>query len=103
MIARIKKNDTVLVLSGKDRGKQGLVISMDKRGKAALVKGVGIVTRHVKPKRAGEKGGIVQEERPVLLCKLMPVCGSCKKECRIRIKHTEDAKLRICSRCNETF
>ena len=104
MLSRIKKNDSVVVLSGKDKGKQGLVISVDHKNEMAFVKDVSVVTRHIKPRKAGEKSGIVKEERPILLCKIMPICPSCKKPCRIQVHFQENAeKNRMCGRCKETF
>ncbi len=104
MLSRVKKNDTVLVLSGKDKGKQGLVISVDPKKDLVLVKDVGVVTRHVKARRAGEKGGLVKEEGYVPLCRVMPMCPSCKKPCRVQMKFLEgNDKARICHRCKEAF
>lgn len=104
MLSRIKKNDSVVVLSGRDKGKQSLVISVDQKTGMALIKDVGIVTRHVKAKKAGEKNRIVKEERPILLCKIMPICPSCKKPCRVQVKFQEDGdKARMCGRCKESF
>ena len=104
MLSRVKKNDTVLVLSGKDKGKQGHVIEVDPKKNLVLVKDVGVVTHHVKPKRSGEKGKILKEERAVQLCKVMPICPACKKACRVQVKFLEDhAKARMCHHCKETF
>lgn len=104
MLARVKKNDTVVLLSGKDKGKQGLVLAVYPKDDLVLVKEVGMVVRHTKPTRAGQKGGIVKEERPVTLSKVMPVCSSCKKPCRIQAKMLDGGdKVRICNRCKETF
>lgn len=104
MLSRVKKNDTVLVLSGKDKGKQGSVISVDPKKDLVLVKDVGIITRHVKARRAGEKGGLVKEESYIPLCRVMPVCPSCKRPCRVQVKFLEDEnKTRICHRCKEAF
>lgn len=104
MLARIKKNDTVLVLSGKDKGKQTEVLAVYPKEDMALVKDVSVVTRHVKPTKQGQKGSIVKEERPVRLSKIMPVCSSCKKACRIQVKALEAGdKVRICNRCKESF
>lgn len=104
MLARVKKNDTVVLLSGKDKDKQGLVLAVYPKQDLVLVKDVGVVTRHVKPTRAGQKGGIVKEERPVPLAKVMPVCSACKKACRIQTKMLDGGdKVRICNRCKETF
>ena len=104
MLSRIKKNDSVIVLSGKDKGKQSLVISVDHKIGVALVKDVGVIAHHVKARKAGEKSRIVREERPILLCKIMPVCPSCKKPCRVQVRfHEEEQKARMCGRCKETF
>jgi len=105
MLSRVKKNDTVLVLSGKDKGKQGTVIAIDPKNDLVLVKDVCIITRHVKAQKTGQKGGIVKEESYIQLCRVMPVCPSCKKPCRVQIKFLEDNKNkeRICHRCKEAF
>lgn len=104
MLSRVKKNDTVVVVSGKDKGKQGQVLSIDTKKGRAFVKDVGIVTRHVKAKKAGEKSRIVKEESGVQLCKLMPVCSACKKPCRTQVKLLEQgSKTRSCVRCKEAF
>lgn len=104
MVARIKKNDTVLVISGKDKGKQGSVItSLPKKG-MVLVKDVGIKTRHVKARRAGEVGGIKKEESFIDASKVMPVCTACKKATRINAKMLETGRMaRVCNRCEEIF
>lgn len=104
MLSRIKKNDTVCILSGKDKGKQGLVISVDHKNDLVLVKDVAIITRHQKAKRAGETSRIVKEESYIPLCKVMPMCPSCKKACRVRVQLRENAnKSRVCHRCNDAF
>lgn len=104
MLSRVKKNDLVLVLSGKDKGKQGHVITVDPKSNMIIVKDVAIVTKHIKAKRGGEKGRIVKEESPIALCKVMPVCPSCKKACRVQVRFLEKGdKARICNRCKEAF
>jgi large subunit ribosomal protein L24 len=104
MLSRVKKNDTVFVMSGKDKGKQGHVISVDHKNDLVLVKDVGIIVRHVKPQRSGEKGKIVREEKSIPLCKVMPICPSCKKACRVQVRFLEgDNKARVCNRCKEAF
>ena len=103
MLSRVKKNDLVVVTSGKDRGKEGTVIAIDSKKGSVLIKGVGMVTRHVKAKRQGEKGGIKKEERYFPLCKVMPVCRSCKKACRVQMKIDGKKKTRTCHRCKESF
>jgi large subunit ribosomal protein L24 len=104
MVARIKKNDTVVVLSGKDKDKTGTVIEvLPKKGKV-LVKGIALVTRHVKARRQGEVSGIKKEETYLDAGALMPLCGACKKACRVNAKMMEDGtRVRICNRCEEIF
>jgi large subunit ribosomal protein L24 len=101
---RIKKNDNVVVVAGKDKGKQGPVIAiLPKKGKV-IVKGVDIVTRHVKARRQGETSSIKREEAYIDLSKVMPLCSSCQKPVRLRVKVGEDgAKMRVCNRCTATF
>jgi len=104
MLSRIKKDDLVFVLSGKDKGKEGRVLDIDTKNKTVLVKNISIVTRHVKAKKAGERGGILKEESYISLSRVMPVCSSCKKACRIQVKIKEDEnKVRVCHRCKEEF
>ena len=92
MIARIKKNDIVQILSGKNKGKQGSVIAiLPKKGKV-MVKGVAVATHHVKPRRAGEPGGIRKEERFIDMSCVMPVCSSCKKPSRVNTKEVGHGK-----------
>lgn len=104
MIARVKKNDIVCVISGKDKGKTGQVIAiLPKKGKV-MVKGVAVATKHVKARRQGQVAGIKQEEVFIGLEKVMPVCSACKKACRVGVKVLEDGKKsRICSCCKEMF
>ena len=101
---RIKKNDKVAVVSGKDRGKEGVVIALlPKRGKVK-VKGVGIVTRHVKARRQGETAGIKKEESFIFVSKVMPICPACKRACRVNTKELENSvKVRTCGRCKEVM
>ena len=102
MIARIKKNDTVEILSGKDKGHQGQVIEiLPKKGKV-MVKGLNIITRHVKPRRQGEVGSIKKMESYLSLARVLPVCSACKKACRVVSKQLEGGKkARACNHCNE--
>lgn len=104
MLARIKKEDLVLVLSGRDKGKKGRVINIDRKKECALVKDIAIITRHVKARKQGEKSGILKEESYISLCKIVPICPSCKKVCRIQVQIREDkGKVRVCHRCKEEF
>src|SRR5436190_24217150 len=102
MITRIKKNDTVQFLSGKNKGKTGAVLAiLPKKGKI-MVKGVAIATHHVEPRRAGEPGGIRKEEKFVDMSCVMPICSSCKKPSRVNAKQLDTGMMvRVCNRCKE--
>ena len=97
----IKKNDTVVVLSGKDKGKQGKVLeTMPSAGKV-LVQGINIATTHVKPRRQGEEGGIIRKEAPLYVSKVMRVCPKCNKPTRAAYKLENGEKRRVCKKCGE--
>lgn len=102
-MAHIKKNDTVKVVSGKERGRQGKVLRVLKEKNAALVERLNFVKRHT---RAGsgpsQQGGIIEKEAPMALSKLMLVCPKCSKPSRTGIKTLEDgSRVRFCKRCEE--
>ena len=95
----IRKDDTVVVLSGKDKGKQGKVLSVDPKGGKVIVEGVNIVSRHQKPRRQGEEGGIIKMESALYACKVMRVCPKCSKPTRPAHKVTANGKVRVCKKC----
>lgn len=95
----VKKNDTVVVLSGKDKGKQGKVLSVNPEAGKVIVEGVNVATRHQKPRRQGEEGGIVKKETPIYACKVMTVCPKCNKATRVAHKIEGDKKVRVCKHC----
>lgn len=103
MVARIKKNDSVVVVSGKDKGKRGSVIEIFPKKDKVVVEGIGIATKHVKARRAGEQAGIKKEEALIDLAKVMPVCSSCNKPCRVNVKLVAGKNARACNRCEEIF
>lgn len=104
MVQRIKKDDLVQVVSGKDRGATGTIVSIDKKKNRVLVKGVGMITKHIKPKRTGEKGQILKEESYIHISNVMPVCPGTKKPCRVGAQVRPDGKrVRISKKNNEEF
>ena len=96
----IRKDDLVVVLSGKDKGKQGKVLEvMPKEGKVVVEK-VNMVSRHTKPRKQGDQGGILQKEAPLYACKVQRVCPKCGKPTRAAHKVQADGKkVRICKKC----
>ncbi len=95
----IKKDDLVVVLSGKDAGKQGKVLATQPSAGKVIVEGVNIVSRHTKPRRQGEEGGIIKKEAPIYACKVQRVCPKCGKATRIGHKVEGDKKVRVCKKC----
>ena len=96
----IKKDDLVVVLSGKDKGKQGKVLEvMPKSGKVVVEK-INVVSRHTKPRKQGEQGGIIKKEAPIYACKVQRVCPKCNKPTRHAHKLLEGGKkVRVCKKC----
>ena len=96
----IKKDDTVIVLSGRDKGKEGTVLSVNPKGGKAIVQGISVAKRHTKPRREGEPGGIIDLETPIYVSKLMRVCPKCYKPTRPAhsFKSTGE-KVRVCKKC----
>jgi large subunit ribosomal protein L24 len=92
MLARIKINDTVMIISGKDKGKTGTVIDISAKKGKVMVKGIAVVTRHTKPKRQGETGGIKKLEGYIDLSKVMPICPETKKPARVGSKTLENGE-----------
>ena len=94
----VKKGDTVIVLSGKDRGKKGKVLSTHPAAGKVVVEGVNFATKHVKPRKQGDPSGIMKQETPIRACKVMRVCP--------RVKHqilASGEKVRVCTKCGETI
>lgn len=101
---RVKKNDTVKVITGKDKGKTGVVIDILPHKDKVKVKDVAILTKHVKARRQGQESMIKKEEAFIELSNVMPLCSSCSKPCRIKIKILSDGKkARVCSQCQEVI
>ena len=98
---KIKKGDNVLVISGKDKGKKGKVIeSLSDKGRV-LVEGVNLRKKHIKPKKQGEKGQVVQLPAPVDLSNLKVICPKCQKASRISYKTEGKNKYRVCKKCKQ--
>ena len=96
---KIKKNDTVVILSGKDRGKQGKVLGTVPGEGKVVVEGINMVTCHVKPRKQGEQGGIVKREAALAACKVQVVCPKCSKATRVAHKVENGKKTRVCKHC----
>ena len=99
MAMNIKKGDTIVVLSGKDKGKQGKVLGTVPKSTKIVAEGINMVTCHVKPRKQGDQGGILKKEAPLYACKVQRVCPKCNKPTRIGHKVEGDKKVRICKKC----
>ncbi|NBP00544.1 MAG: 50S ribosomal protein L24 [Proteobacteria bacterium] len=101
---RVKKNDKVLVISGKDKGKTSSVIAISPKTGKIMVKDVAVTIRHVKARKQGDIPGIKREESYICLSKVMPICPSCKKPCRVGALELKDGKkARVCGQCKEVM
>lgn len=98
----VRRDDTVLVLTGKDKGKKGRVIRVFADEHRALVEKVNMVKRHSKPTQQLPQGGVVEKEAPIHLSNLMVVCGKCGKPTRVGVKTlAAGKKARLCRKCGE--
>ena len=95
----IRKDDTVIVLSGKDKGKQGKVLSANPKAEKVVVEGINVASHHRKPRKQGEEGGIIKIETPIRVCKVQVVCPKCGKATRVAHKIEGDKKVRVCKKC----
>jgi len=95
----IKKNDTVKIITGKDKGKTGKVLKVINDTKRAVVEGINLYKKHVRPKKEGEKGQIITVPRPLHVSNLQLVCPSCGKPTRISYVIEGKNKSRVCKKC----
>ncbi len=96
---KIKKGDTVEVLSGNDKGKTGEVLEVIPKMQRVIVKGVNIRKKHVKPRKQGEEGGIIPVECSIHSSKVNVVCPKCNKATRVGVIKEGKEKIRVCKKC----
>ncbi len=105
----VHKNDTVVVIAGNSRGKQGKILKVFPREQRVIVENVNLVKRHTRPSQKNPQGGIVQKEAPIHATNVMVVCPKCNKPTRVGHAHVVDATsgnkktMRVCKKCNEMF
>ena len=97
----LKKGDSVVVLSGKDKGKQGKIISAAPDNNSVIVEGINKVKRHTKPSLKVPQGGIISKEMPIHASKLQLICPNCNKPTRIAHKVVAAKNARFCKHCNQ--
>lgn len=99
---KLRKDDLVRVISGKERGKQGKIVRIDRAKGRAIIMGVNMVKKAMKKKSQNDRGGIIEIEAPVRLCNMMIICKKCGPT-RIGFKIDGDAKKRVCRKCGEAL
>ncbi|MEK7629787.1 MAG: 50S ribosomal protein L24 [Patescibacteria group bacterium] len=96
---KIRKNDQVKILRGKDRDKTGKVLSIDTKTNKLIVQGLNLFKKHARPKKQGEKGEIVQIAKPLPISVVALVCPNCHEASRVGFRFEDDKKVRYCKRC----
>ena len=99
MKMNIRKGDKVEVITGKDKGKQGVVLRGIPQNQRVLVEGVNMVKKAMRPTQQNPQGGIVTKEAPIHVSNVMLICPSCKEATRVNIKREDGKKVRVCKHC----
>ncbi len=102
---KIKKNDQVMVRSGRDRGARGKVLRVQPVDRTAIVERINLVKKHTRPNPQRQiQGGVLEREAPIRLSKLMVICPECGKPSRMGRRRLEDGRgVRVCRRCDATL
>lgn len=99
---RIKRDDTVLVIAGRDRGKRGTVRRVFPRDERLIVQGVNMIKRHTRPRPPTQPGGIIEREAPLHISNVMLICAACDRPVRVGFRTRENGvKVRVCRSCGE--
>lgn len=96
---KIRKNDNVIMLGGKDRGKKGKVVLVLPESGKVVVEGLNLIKKHLRARKQGQKGQIISKERAVNVSSVALICKSCGKQTRLGYKVEGDNKVRICKKC----
>ena len=100
----IKKDDKVKVIAGKDKGKIGKVLKVNRKTSRVLVEKINIVKRHSKPTAQNKQGGIVEKEMPIQWSNVLVMCNKCVTPARVKMQRLEDGKkVRVCAKCGEAL
>jgi len=99
---RIKKDDKVRIIAGKDRGKIGKVLKVSRKDSRILVENINMMKHHQRPSAQNRQGGIVEHEAPIRLANAMLICNKCMAPIRVKMHRLEDGKkVRVCRKCSE--
>ena len=100
----IKKDDKVKIITGKDKGKIGKILKINRKKERILVENINVVKRHTRPSATNRQGGIIESEAPIHWSNMMLMCNKCVKPIRIKMQRLEDGKkIRVCRKCGETI
>ena len=100
----VKKGDKVVVISGKDKNKSGKVLSVNPKTGKVIVEGVNVATKHTKPRKQGDVGGILKQETPIYASKVMYFCDKCHSKTRVGRMILENGNsVRYCKKCKEVI
>ncbi len=100
---KIKKEDKVLIIAGKDKGKTGEVMHAFPADNQVIVEGLNLMKKHVRPRKQGETGQIIEFPAPVHISNVKLICPKCEKATRIELEREGKTKKRVCKKCNKTF
>ncbi|TSC53037.1 MAG: large subunit ribosomal protein L24 [Parcubacteria group bacterium LiPW_39] len=98
---KIKKNDQVLITSGKDKGKKGKVLSVFPELQKLIVENANLIKKHRRPQRQGQKGQIIEIPKPLHISVVKLICPKCGQAARVGYKLTETGKFRVCKKCGQ--
>jgi large subunit ribosomal protein L24 len=102
--SRIRKNDTVMVITGRERGKTGKVLRVEREDNRVVIERLHMVKRHQKPRQQGQGGGVIEKEAAIDLSNVMIMCDRCNAPARMGSKRLEDgSSVRTCRRCGEAI
>jgi len=99
----VKSGDTVVVIAGKEKGKQAKVLGVSPKDSKVLVEGVNIVTKHQKQRSQEDKGGLIKKNAPINASNVMVVCPDCGKATRVGHKEVDGKKVRVCKKCGASL
>jgi len=100
---KIKKGDNVIIIAGKDKGKQSKVLKIMPGESKVLVEGIALIKKHQRPRKAGQKGQMVTMPSPIDVSNLMLFCKTCSKGVRVGYIFADERKVRICKKCKNEF
>ncbi len=100
---KIKKNDKVVIIAGKDRGKSGKVMHAFPQDKQVIVEGLNLMKKHVRPKKQGESGQIIEFPAPMDVSNVKLICPKCDEATRTGVEKASEGKKRVCKKCNKSL